>query len=82
MLKLLERNIATVEQRLVLVAPPEARIPDLFKRVTVDSARHKRLVSEMQAVRGDVYLQGGYLTPEQLSAACTRPRRTKRAGTS
>jgi len=68
MLKLLERNIATVERRLVLVAPPQAMIPDLFKGVIVDSVRHAGLVSEMQAVRGDVYLHGGYLTPEQLSA--------------
>jgi len=70
MLKLLERNIAAVEQRLVLVAPPQARIPDSFKRVTVDSGRHKRLIGEMQALRGGVYLErnGGYLTPEQLSA--------------
>jgi len=67
MLKLLERNIASVEQRLVLVAPPQAVIPDVFKSVTVDSDRHRRLVGEMQAVRGDVYLKGGYLTPEQLS---------------
>jgi len=68
MLKLLERNIASVEERLVLVAPPQTRIPSLFKRVTVDSVRHARLVGEMQAMRGGVYLQGGYLTPEQLSA--------------
>ncbi|NOT26855.1 MAG: hypothetical protein HOP16_12220 [Acidobacteria bacterium] len=68
MLKLLERNIATVEQRLVLVAPPHAKIPNLFSRVTVDSAKHRQLVGEMQAMRGGVYLQGGYLTPEQLSA--------------
>ena len=68
MLNLFERNIATVEQRLVLVAPPQATVPDLFTRVAVDSVRHKRLVREMQAVRGDVYLHGGYLTPEQLTA--------------
>jgi len=68
MLKLLERNMAAVEQRLVLVAPPQATIPKLFTRVTVDSVRHERLVSEMQALRGGVYLDGGYLTPEQLAA--------------
>ena len=68
MLSLLERGIATVEQRLVLVAPLGARVPAVFKQVTVDPVRHKRLVGEMQAMRGRVYLQGGYLTPEQLSA--------------
>ena len=81
MLKLLERNIATVEERLVLVAPPQTRIPDLFKRVTVDSVRHGRLVGEMQAMRGGVYLQGGYLTPSSCRPeGGTKHRRTKRVG--
>jgi len=60
MLRLLE-CIATVEQRLVLVAPPHATIPDVFRRVTVDSDRHRKLIHELQAVRGGVYLNGGYL---------------------
>ena len=68
MFSLLERSFATVEQRLVLVAPPGAKVSPLFGRVTVDSGRHKQLVGEMQALRGRVYLQGGYLTPGQLSA--------------
>jgi hypothetical protein len=68
MLSLLERSIATIGQRLVLVAPPDVTVPAAFKRVTTDSVRHQRLVGEMQAVRGTVYLQGGYLRPEQLSA--------------
>jgi len=79
MLKLLERNISTVEQRLVLVAPPEATIPDLFKGVTVSSARHERLVREMQAVRGNVYLQGGYVTPEELSGGLHQTPEDKRS---
>ena len=36
--------------------------------MTVDAVRHERLIGEMQALRGGVYLEGGYLTPEQLSA--------------
>jgi hypothetical protein len=68
MLKLLERNAASVEQRLVLVAPPQAMIPGLFKNVEVDSVRHARLVGQMQEVRGGIYLDGGYLKPQQLSS--------------
>src|SRR5687768_16768104 len=68
MLKLLERNIANVERRLVLVAPPQDRVPDVFKAVTVSARRHERLVGEMQGVRGAIYLDGGYLTSDQLSA--------------
>lgn len=68
MLKLLERNIATIEHRLVLVAPPHAPLPEVFKNVTVDSDRHGQLVGEMQALRGAIYLHGGYVTRQQLSA--------------
>ena len=68
MRSLLERGLATVEQRLVLVAPPGARVPAVFRHVSVDSVRHRLLVTEMQAMRGLVYLQGGYVAPEQLSA--------------
>jgi hypothetical protein len=68
MLKLLERNIATVERRLVLLAPPDARLPEAFHRVTFDASRHDQLVREMQTVRGAIYLQGGYVTHQQLSS--------------
>lgn len=67
MLRLLERNIETIERRLVLVAPPEAALPATFSRVTFDGARHAQLVREMQALRGAIYLQGGFLTQQQLS---------------
>jgi len=67
MLKLLERNIATIERRLVLLAPPQASLPEAFRKVTFDSARHDRLVREMQAVRGAIYLHGGYVTEQELS---------------
>ncbi len=67
MRSLLERGLATVEQRLVLVAPDGARIPEMFRQVVVDSVHHQRLVTEMQSMRGRVYLQGGYVRPEQLS---------------
>jgi len=68
MLKLLERNIAVIDRRLVLLAPPQAILPSSLARVTYDSERHRQLVREMQAVRGAIYLQGGFLTQQQLSA--------------
>lgn len=68
MLKLLERNIETIERRLVLVAPPHAQLPASFTNVTIDQARHREIVREMQAVRGAIYLDGGFLTRRQLSA--------------
>jgi hypothetical protein len=67
MLKLLERNIASVERRLVLLAPSGAASSRAFKNVTVDSTQHSRLVREMQAVRGAIYLDEGNLKHHQLS---------------
>src|SRR5687768_13344085 len=68
MLRLLERNIASIDARLVLVAPPDVSLPRSFHNVTVDRDRHRNLVSEMQCLRGSIYLQDGALQPHQLSA--------------
>jgi len=67
-IKLLERNIASVEQRLVLLAPPQAALPDSFTNVTFDSDLHTQLVGEVQAVRGAIYLNEGNVKHHQLSA--------------
>src|SRR5688572_29556672 len=67
MLKLLERNIETAERRLVLIAPPQAELANRFTNLTVDARRHRDLLAEMQAVRGAIYLSGGYVTAGQLS---------------
>jgi hypothetical protein len=68
MLKLLERNIASIERRLVLLAPPQAALPEAFTNVTIDATRHKQLVREMQSVRGSIYLHEGNLKHDDLSA--------------
>jgi len=67
MLKLLERTIATLEDRLVLLAPPDAA-PSFFRHVEIDTDRHQRLVHEMQQLRGRIYLNDGAIRPQQLSA--------------
>jgi hypothetical protein len=63
----LDRRIDSVDQRLVLVAPPFARIPSHFRNVTVDSRRHRRHVQELQRLRGGIYLSDGAVRREQLS---------------
>lgn len=68
MLRLLERNIASIERRLVLLAPPRVTIPETFTNVTVDSHRHFQLVRQMQAVRGAIYLDEGNVRHDQLTA--------------
>ena len=68
MLRLLERNIASVENRLVLLAPPEAEVPSHFRNVTHDFMQHRSLVREMQRLRGTVYLEEGNVRHDQLTA--------------
>lgn len=68
MIKLLERNIASIDGRLVLLAPPKKEVPGFFTRVTVDDNRHSLLVREMQGLRGSIYLTDGAVQPHQLSA--------------
>jgi hypothetical protein len=67
MIKLLERNIASVEERLVLLAPPAQPVPSVFRNVTVSPTRYRELLDEMQALRGSIYLNDGAVTREQLS---------------
>jgi len=68
MLRLLERNIASVEERLVLLAPPQAMVPHHFRNVTHDFTRHRKLVREMQRLRGSVYLAEGNVRDDQLTS--------------
>jgi hypothetical protein len=68
MLKMLERNIATVDRHLVMLAPPYANVPDSFTNVSMDSAEHENLVREMQCLRAKVYLSEGNVKESQLSS--------------
>jgi len=66
-LKLLERTIASLDQRLLLLAPTTSA-PSFFKHVSNDTRRHKRLVREMQKLRGGIYLADGALGRDQLTS--------------
>jgi hypothetical protein len=65
-LKLLERNIASVERRLVLVAPPDSGLTGAFRNVDVNPLLHAQLVGDVQTLRGNVYLEDGAITRTQL----------------
>ncbi len=67
MLRLLERNIAAIEQRLILLAPSAESVGDGFRNVTFDRHRHAERVREMQRLRGKVYLEDGAIERRQLS---------------
>jgi hypothetical protein len=68
MLKLLERNIRTVDRRLVMLAPPGTELPSFFGSVIHDSPRHNALVQEVQRLRGGIYLGDGAVDQQQLSS--------------
>lgn len=67
MLKLLERTVETLDQRLLLLAP-SANLPDFFLNVEYDNAEHQRYVREMQKLRGRIYVGDGAVSREQLTA--------------
>ena len=66
MLKLLERTVASLDQRLILLAPT-ADVPGFFRSVEHDAIGHRRLVREMQRLRGKIYLDDGALERTQLT---------------
>jgi hypothetical protein len=67
MLKLLERNIASIEERLVLLAPPRIDADRGFRNVDANPDRHAEFVEALQALRGQIYLQDGAIGPAQLT---------------
>jgi hypothetical protein len=67
MLKLLERSINGVDQRLLLLAPPHVSVDSFFKNLDPDRRRRGDLVREVQQLRGGIYLHDGALQPKQLS---------------
>jgi hypothetical protein len=67
MLSLLERNVESIAQRMVLLAPSRADVPSSFRTVTADLGQHRQLVSALQRLRGSAYLKDGAIGPDQLS---------------
>ena len=68
MVRLLERSIRSVHERLVLLAPPGADIPTDFKNVLPPSTEHHGRLRELQRLRGTVYRDDGALAPADLRA--------------
>jgi hypothetical protein len=66
--KLLPRSIATVENRLVLLAPPDGPIPSALEQIDVDEDRRSRLLGDAQRLRGRIYVQDGAVDRHELTA--------------
>jgi hypothetical protein len=67
LLNRLDRTIASLPQRLVLLAPPEFVVPDRFTSCEFDLARHEGLIQAIQRFRGDIYYEDGAITRDQLA---------------
>ncbi len=67
MLRLLERSVESMEDRLILLAPSAASVEDGFRNVTFDSQRREELIRETQRLRGEVYLEDGAVKRDELS---------------
>ena len=55
-------------RRFALLAPREGGAPAYFSRVTEDQGRYHRLLSDVQKMRGRIYLSDGAITPAELTA--------------
>lgn len=64
----LQKRAKSSQVRLLLLAPPHARIPQDFDEVYCARARHEELLAGMQRMRGRVYLQDGAIDQRQLSS--------------
>lgn len=53
--------------RLILLAPEFTRIPAAFRNIEQNHMRHQALLSEMQRLRGELYLKDGAIEPWELS---------------
>ena len=67
MLGLLDRTIASIEHRLVLLAPAHSTT-SRFTNLTHDATHRDRLLRQMQRLRGAVYFDDGAITRDDLTA--------------
>jgi len=64
---LLERTIACVDERLILLAPPKKTVPPVFAKVERSLKKHLGRLTEVQRLRGAVYLSEGAIGPNDLT---------------
>lgn len=67
-MRLLERAIAGVDRRMVLLAPAGVALPDHFTNLDFDLDRHTDMLRAVQRFRGGIYLRDGAISSEQLSS--------------
>ena len=76
------RNFFRSLRELILLAPSGEPAPRLFRRCHADAERYYGLLSEMQRLRGAVYLRDGAIPSAQIADGRHRSAATRKAGTS
>jgi hypothetical protein len=59
--------VSSAVERLVLLAPNAADVPNAFNRKVLNYERHAGLLASVQRLRGSIYTAAGNLDPSQLS---------------
>ena len=60
------RPFTNATRKLLLLAPSERAVPEVFRGARGDAGRHAKLLTEAQAFRGRVYLADGAIKPWQM----------------
>ena len=68
MITRLDRTIASLDERLLILAPPGVAIPDQFTTCEFDLDRHSALIQTIQRFRGSIYNQDGAIRDGHLSS--------------
>lgn len=67
MVGLLERYVASIENRLVLLAPRDSGTPAVFENAVADPKRRNKFLQQVQRLRGSVYLEDGAVSKDHLT---------------
>jgi hypothetical protein len=67
MLRLLERNIIAIHERLVVLAPPQRTLPKQFTNLRPASDERQDYIDELQRLRGGIYFADGAISTTQMS---------------
>src|SRR5215813_12196573 len=66
-MRLLERSITRVDERMILLAPPRKKVPPVFGKVERSHDKHQQRLHEVQRLRANVYHADGALVDSDLS---------------
>ena len=64
---LLDRNVSSVSDRLVLLPPPDEAVPETLRRLTVNASQRSELLHDIQRLRGRIYVQDGAVQTCELT---------------